>query len=960
MTQHDPRFDLALGGEWEFAYSATCSPDATPVPPGEFRASMPVPACWDEHLDRLRQSEYWGKARFSPAAPIVFPVQSVPDAALPHLIGVGWYRKTFVLSKHLTRPCASLRVGGVRTEAWVWLNGKYVGYHIGHSTPFEMALDGVRPNGAPNELVVAVANTRTDRGGSALRGWHGGAGGIYRSVHLHAAAQLRIADLYLHPTEDLREIVWRFSAVGDAQGDDYDVSWSIRDPGTERVVADGRLRGRSFQVEWRTDAKDLEPWSDRRPALYDARVFIELAGRTCDVARQSFGLRRLTREGLGLRLNGQPVYLRGACEHHYFPTTCTPPRDIEPYRTRIRALKALGFNWLRCHTWVPPEEYLSAADELGMMIQVEAPVGFGADEWRDILSTCRRHPSVVIYCCGNEELLDDAKIAVLRDRAAMCREFAPDALFSPHEALRGVEYFYTPPELGPDAVDDPYPHNPRRLAALTEFSDVFGSFAWGLLSYESAKGDWRVIDDRLAAYERPCLSHEVCLHGTYLNVDLERRYEGTQIGPALFRAARAHLAAQGLLHRAPIYYRASCLSARSLRKHCLETARLCRHVAGYDLLGAHDHHWHRTGYDCGLMNEFLELKPGETEADVRRYNGESVLLLDHRNQRNHWAGASRDLDLYVSHFGLTALKGADVTWRLADDEGRVHARGRLEAPDVPPGTLTRVGGISLAWPDVRSGRKFTLHARLSSEKFELENGWDFWVFPACSAAVGRPSSARTGARRTHGGTTKGALQTTPDGVTGNEGVRVVAALDAEALAFLESGGRVVLLGTAPFPAARTRFQPQPPGRPLGRITTVIEHHPLLDDFPHDGFCDWQFRALLDAATPVVFDQSDLPFDPIIDVVSSYKNVVKQAVLFEYRAGGGRLLVCSFSLDTTDPATAYLVDRMLTYAASERFQPRTELSMAALRRLLGRPGTVEGDVQTDQAVDPRTLTRRSQA
>ena len=68
-------------------------------------------------------------------------------------------------------------------------------------------------------------------------------------------------------------------------------------------------------------------------------------------------------------------------------------------------------------------------------------VWLGPDEWLDILHACRTHPSVVIYCCGNEELLDDDMIRYLEQMATLLRELVPDALFNPQEAMRGVEYF---------------------------------------------------------------------------------------------------------------------------------------------------------------------------------------------------------------------------------------------------------------------------------------------------------------------------------------------------------------------------------------------------------------------------------------------------------------------------------------------------------------------------------------
>jgi hypothetical protein len=270
---------------------------------------------------------------------------------------------------------------------------------------------------------------------------------------------------------------------------------------------------------------------------------------------------------------------------------------------------------------------MQVADELGMMIQVEPPVGFREPEWIDIIRKCRTHPSVVLYCAGNEEYLDEDKITFLCKLAADVHREAPDALFNAHSALRGVEYdAFDGAKPGPGVVDKPFRHNPRRLDLLRNCSDAFGSFAWGMLSYTSVQGEWRELDERMRIYERPLLSHELGIHGNYLNLDLEHRYNGTRIGPDLYAAVRQNLARAGLLHRAELYYKNSCAWMKALRKQMVEMARKVKYVAGYDLLGAFDQNWHRTGYPCGIMNEFLELKPGEGAGDVLKYNGESVLL----------------------------------------------------------------------------------------------------------------------------------------------------------------------------------------------------------------------------------------------------------------------------------------------------------------------------------------------
>jgi hypothetical protein len=77
----------------------------------------------------------------------------------------------------------------------------------------------------------------------------------------------------------------------------------------------------------------------------------------------------------------------------------------------------------------------------------------------------------------------------------------------------------------------------------------------------------------------------------------------------------------------------------------------------------------------------------------------------------------------------------------------------------------------------------------------------------------------------------------------------------------------------------------------------------------------------------------VPFDPILEVVSSFKLSVKQASVFEWKVGEGKLLVSTLNLDPSDPAAACLLDCMIEYAQGNEFTPRTAVAPKTLAALL---------------------------
>ena len=97
-----------------------------------------------------------------------------------------------------------------------------------------------------------------------------------------------------------------------------------------------------------------------------------------------------------------------------------------------------------------------------------------------------------------------------------------DSLFSSMSAMRGIEYFFVDDT---EIISEPFVHNPRRLADVGKFCDVYNSYSLGLTSYFSTEGTHQILDERNAIYGKPLLSHEIGIHGTWIDLALEERYK---------------------------------------------------------------------------------------------------------------------------------------------------------------------------------------------------------------------------------------------------------------------------------------------------------------------------------------------------------------------------------------------------------------------------------------------------
>jgi hypothetical protein len=189
-----------------------------------------------------------------------------------------------------------------------------------------------------------------------------------------------------------------------------------------------------------------------------------------------------------------------------------------------------------------------------------------------------------------------------------------------------------------------------------------------------------------------------------------------------------HLLDVGLLDRAPLYYENSVKWQKELRKACFELVRLSDTFAGYDFLGDIDTHWHTFGYCVGMMNEFYELKPGETVENVRRYNSDTVLLADLGKTVNYRSGDVIDLPVFISNYGK-AIANSTVKITLTDGACEIF-KYETKIPVVESGKLSEIYRINFKLPDYTSATEIKLSTKLYCDGTVLENEWSVYAFPA--------------------------------------------------------------------------------------------------------------------------------------------------------------------------------------------------------------------------------------
>jgi beta-mannosidase len=371
------------------------------------------------------------------------------------------YRTTFEWQPDAARPERVLRFEGLDTVCRVFLNGELVAEHDNMFVPLEVPVGGrLRPG--ENEIRVdflSAARIGLERRAKyaaeeglrenyerledrsfvrkvqCMFGWDWGprlvSCGIWRPVEL-VEYVARLGDVYVrqtHRPDGKVELALESSVEGDARvvhviegvgvlrGDGTIV---VDEPALWQPVGFGEqhlYRLTTFVVPAGFDvgAVPNEP----------VRAIDLLSGVALDRKLTRFGLRtvRLVREtdrhgeSFEFEINGQRVYALGAnwIPDHSFPATVSASQ----YRTRIDAALASGMNMLRI--WggglYESDDFYEVCDELGILVWQDFAFGCAyypdTGVWRDVVRReaesnvvrLRNHPSLVLWCGNNENLM---------------------------------------------------------------------------------------------------------------------------------------------------------------------------------------------------------------------------------------------------------------------------------------------------------------------------------------------------------------------------------------------------------------------------------------------------------------------------------------------------------------------------------------------------------------------------
>ena len=266
------------------------------------------------------------------------------------------YRRTFPRPVGGEGGRVLLHFGAVDQVASVTLNGHPVGTHEGGYEAF--TLDITETIREENLLEVTVTDhltshvlpygkQRRDRGGM----WYTPVTGIWQTVWLECVPETYVKSLRIDTAKNTASI----TVEGVTEG-------------TVTVVApEGDLSFPLINGKATVTIPSPRLWSPDDPYLYE---FTVEAGE--DRVKSYFALRTLEIQSVNgvprLCLNGKPCFLHALLDQGYWSDGIYTPATPDGYEKDILAMKALGFNTLRKHIKIEPEQFYYDCDRLGMMV----------------------------------------------------------------------------------------------------------------------------------------------------------------------------------------------------------------------------------------------------------------------------------------------------------------------------------------------------------------------------------------------------------------------------------------------------------------------------------------------------------------------------------------------------------------------------------------------------------------
>lgn len=337
---------------------------------------------------------------------------------------VGSYKRTFEVKKDWVGKEVFVHLGGVNSGYYLWINDHYVGYNQDTKTGAEWNITAYLKPGA-NQISIQVFRW-TD--GSYLECqdfWR--LAGIDRDVYLIARDPDHIQDYRVTAglTNDYNDglLQLEVDVAHLANAKKGSIEAKLFDSTQEMWSAKADFSGNDSleTVSFEQSFADIKQWSAEHPNLYKLELTRwDALGKAQEKVVQQVGFRTVEVKDGQLKVNGQPIYIKGVNRHEHDPESghvishALMEKDIQ-------LMKLHNFNTVRNSHYPTDPYWYQLCDKYGLYVIDEANIeshgyGYGEkslakdpawkeshlDRTRNMYARSKNVPSIIIWSLGNE------------------------------------------------------------------------------------------------------------------------------------------------------------------------------------------------------------------------------------------------------------------------------------------------------------------------------------------------------------------------------------------------------------------------------------------------------------------------------------------------------------------------------------------------------------------------------
>ena len=829
----------------------------------------------------------------------------------------------------------SVRLVMERTKpTTIWIDGKEVGANNDISTAQQYDLSSYLFPGTHTVAILVdngkqavpekVYGSSHAYSASTQTNWNGIIGDFY----LESVPLCGIDDIQLYPDVAKKVVTARVTLRNPDKGAGkgilsfYAEAWNTDKQHKTPV--------QTVEVDWTKPEQELELalgdkallWSEFTPSLYRFSVSLK-TDQSVDTEQATFGLRDFKTKGRQFTMNGKTTFLRGKHDACVFPLIAHTAMDVETWRHYFQVAKQYGINHYRFHSWCPPEACFEAADIEGIYLQPELPIWGNIDiddtelcdyllkEGRNLHRAYSNHASFVMFGLGNEMSGEEGLAMLIQTFKKEDNRHIYSSGSNNYLGFKGKqanEDYFTTCRVGREG-DKQFNTHAR---ASFSFADAYDG---GYLNHTYPNSEMDFSSANVLC-DVPIISHETGQFQVYPNYEEIKKYTGV-LKPRNFEIFKKRLEEAGMINLAYDFMMASGKWSALLYRADIEMNLRTPEWGGFQLLDLQDYPGQGSAY-VGILDAFMESKGLIAPEEWRHFCSEVVPLFC--TEKFCWTNdEALTGEVEIANYSESDLNSKQLSWTLTDSKQQVLDKGVLPL-QVKQGELAKVGTLKSAIASVRKAEKVTL--ALSIDGTPYRNDYSLWIYPAADKEVA-PS----------------------------EDICVTDDLDAH-LKYLTEGGKVLWFPSKDKHKDQTvggLFQtdywnyrmfrticenldrPVSPGT-LGILTDP--GHPALADFPTEFHTNWQWFPIIKQSYPMILDRLSDDYRPIVQVIDNVERNHKLGLLFEFKVGNGKLLVCMSDLKAVQdcPEARQFYRSILEYMESSAFAPSYSLSAKDLQDL----------------------------